>query len=106
MVEQFCQAIGQLLLPIVRLLESASQVVKNVIHEIQIHALETIFSLSAEQIAGARTPGKAQWGDPLARAAGGQDQAGRPQSRLLSRVIGSDCRRSQGGWNVRARQMR
>jgi putative transposase len=57
-VEQFCQANGQILLPIVNLIESASQVVERVIHEIQIHALETIFTLSAEQIAGARTPGK------------------------------------------------
>jgi len=57
-VEQFCQANGQILLPIVQLIESASQVVQNVIHEIQIQTLETIFTLSAEQIAGARTPGK------------------------------------------------
>jgi putative transposase len=34
-------------------------VVENVIHEIQMHALETIFTPSAEQIAGARTPGRA-----------------------------------------------
>jgi transposase-like protein len=57
-VEQFCQTNGQILLPIVNLIESASQVVENVIHEIQIQALETIIQLSAEQIAGARTPGK------------------------------------------------
>ena len=57
-VEQFCQSNGQILLPIVNLIESASQVVENVIHEIQIHALETIFMLSAEKIAGQRTPGK------------------------------------------------
>ena len=58
-VEQFFQANGQILMPIVNLIESASQVVQGVIHEIQIQTLETIFSLSAEQIAGARTPGKA-----------------------------------------------
>ncbi len=57
-VEQFCQTNGQILLPIVNLIESASQVVENVIHEIQVHALETIFVLSAEQVAGARTPGR------------------------------------------------
>lgn len=57
-VEQFCQANGQILLPIVQLIEGASQVVQNVIHEIQIQTLETIFTLSAEQIAGVRTPGK------------------------------------------------
>src|ERR1700747_2693062 len=57
-VEQFCQTNGQILLPIVNLIESASQVVENVIHEIQLHALEAIFTLSAEQIAEVRTPGK------------------------------------------------
>ena len=59
-VEQFCQANGQILLPIVNLIQSASQVVEDVIHEIQIQTLETILTLSAEQIAGARTPGKAK----------------------------------------------
>ena len=58
-VEQFCQANGQILLPIVSLIEGASQVVDQVLHEIQIQALETILQLSAEQIAGQRTPGKA-----------------------------------------------
>jgi len=58
-VEHFCQSNGQILLPIVELIESASQVVENVIHEIQIQTLETILVLSAEQIAGARTPGRA-----------------------------------------------
>lgn len=58
-VEQFCQANGQILLPIVQLIESASEVVQGVIHEIQIQTLETILHLSAEQIAGACAPGKA-----------------------------------------------
>ena len=58
-VEQFCQANGQILLPIVSLIESASQVVEKVMHEIQMQTLETILTLSAEQIAGVRTPGKA-----------------------------------------------
>lgn len=57
-VEQFCQANGQILLPIVSLIESASQVVEKVMHEIQMQTLETILTLSAEQIAGVRTPGK------------------------------------------------
>ena len=59
-VEQFCQAKGQILLPIVNLIESASQVVEKVMHEIQMQTLETILTLSAEQIAGARSPGKAR----------------------------------------------
>ena len=41
-VEQFCRSNGQILLPVVNLIESASQVVENVIHEIEIHALEHI----------------------------------------------------------------
>jgi hypothetical protein len=57
-VEQFCQANGQILLPIVHLMESASEVVESVLHEIQAHVLETIFVHSAEQVAGARTPGR------------------------------------------------
>ena len=52
LIEQFCQANGQILLPIVNLIQSASQVVENVIHEIQIQTLETILVLSAEQVAG------------------------------------------------------
>ena len=58
MVEQFCQANVQIQLPLVQLFEGASQVVQSVIYEIQIQTLETIFTLSAEQIARARRPGK------------------------------------------------
>lgn len=58
-IEQFCQANGQILLPIVNLIQNASQVVETVIHEIGHQTLELILMLSAEQVAGARTPGKA-----------------------------------------------
>ncbi len=57
-VEQFCQANGQILLPIVNLIESASQEVGHILHQIQMQTLETILMLSAEQLAGTRTPGK------------------------------------------------
>lgn len=57
-IEQFCQANGQILLPIVNLIQNASQVVETVIHEIGHQTLEQILILSAEQVAGARTPGK------------------------------------------------
>ena len=57
-VEQFCQANGQILLPIVNLIESASQDVSHGMHQIQMQTLETILVLSAEQLAGVRTPGK------------------------------------------------
>ena len=58
-IEQFCQTNGQILLPIVNLIQNASQVVETVIHEIGHQTLEQILVLSAEQVAGARTPGKA-----------------------------------------------
>ena len=58
-IEQFCRAHGQILLPILNLIENASQVVESVIHEIGHQTLEQILMLSAEQVAGARTPGKA-----------------------------------------------
>lgn len=59
-IEQFRQANGQILLPIVNLIQNASQVVQHVIHEIGYQMLEQILVLSAEQVAGARTPGKAR----------------------------------------------
>jgi putative transposase len=58
-IEQFCKANGQILLPIVNMIQSASQVVDSVVHEIGVKTLELILSLSAEQVAGPRTPGKA-----------------------------------------------
>lgn len=59
-IEQFCRANGQILLPILNLIENASQVVETVIHEIGHQTLEQILILSAEQVAGPRTPGKAR----------------------------------------------
>ena len=58
-IEQFCQTNGQILLPIVNLIQNASQVVETVIHEVGNQMPEQILVLSAEQVAGARTPGKA-----------------------------------------------
>lgn len=58
-IEQFCKANGQILLPIVNMIQSASQVVDGVVHEIGVKMLELILALSAEQVAGPRTPGKA-----------------------------------------------
>jgi putative transposase len=57
-VEQFCQSNGQILLPIVNMIQSASQVVETVIHQIGVEILEQILILSAEQVAGPRSPGK------------------------------------------------
>jgi putative transposase len=58
-IEQFCQTNGQILLPIVNLIQNASHVVESVIHELGHQMLEQILGLSAEQVAGTRTPGKA-----------------------------------------------
>jgi putative transposase len=58
-IQRFCQANGQILLPIVEMIQGASEVVTTVIHELGRQTLETILVLSAEQIAGAKTPGKA-----------------------------------------------
>jgi len=58
-IEQFCRANGQILLPILNLIANASQVVETVIHEIGHQTLEQILNLSAEQMAGPRTPGRA-----------------------------------------------
>ncbi len=59
-IEQFCQTNGQILLPIVNLVQNANQVVEHVIHEIGHQMLEQILVLSAEQVAGGRTPGRAK----------------------------------------------
>ena len=58
-IQQFCRANGQMLIPIMEMIQSASEVVTTVVHEIGRQTLETILVLSAEQIAGAKTPGKA-----------------------------------------------
>ena len=58
-IEQFCKANGQILLPIVNMIQSASQVVDTVVHEVGVKTLELILTLSAEQVAGPHTPGKA-----------------------------------------------
>jgi putative transposase len=61
-IQQFCQSNGQILLPLVEKIQSASDMVNSVIHELSLKTLETILILSAEQVAGARTPGKASGG--------------------------------------------
>lgn len=57
-IQEILEANGQKLLPLVETIQSASQVVNTVIHEIGRQTIETILTLSAEQVAGPRTPGK------------------------------------------------
>ena len=57
-VEEFAKANGQILLPLVELVTQARMAVDEVIDRIGRQTIETILSLSAEQVAGPRTPGK------------------------------------------------
>ena len=66
-IEQFAKANGQLLLPLLELVSQARVAVDEVISSIGRKTIETILTLSAEHVAGEQTPGKDQWGYPLAR---------------------------------------
>ena len=57
-MEEFAKANGQILLPLVELITQARIAVDEVIDSIGRQTIETILSLSAEQVAGPRTPGK------------------------------------------------
>jgi transposase-like protein len=57
-LEEFAKANGQLLLPLVELITEARIAVDEVIDNIGRQTIEIILNLSAEQVAGARTPGK------------------------------------------------
>lgn len=54
----FCKANGQILLPLVELVEQARLALDTVVEQVSQQTIETILQLSAEQIAGARTPGR------------------------------------------------
>ena len=57
-IEQFAKSNGQLLLPLIELITEARMAVDDVISSVGRKTIETILRLSAEQVAGARTPGK------------------------------------------------
>lgn len=57
-IRNFCQANGQMLLPVVDLIAEARLAVDEVIDQAGRGLIETILTVSAEQIAGAKTPGK------------------------------------------------
>jgi putative transposase len=57
-LEEFTKANGQILLPLVELITQARLAVDEVIDNIGRQTIETILNLSAEEIAGPRTPGK------------------------------------------------
>jgi len=56
----FCKANGQILLPLVELMEQARLTVSTVLEQVSQQTIETILELSAEQVAGPRTPGRAR----------------------------------------------
>lgn len=58
-IEQFARSNGQLLLPLLELITQARVAVDEVISSIGRKTIEAILSLSAEQVAGEPTPGKA-----------------------------------------------
>lgn len=58
-IQAFCQSNGQMLLPLVDLLQQARLAVDEEIDQAGRGLIETILTLSAEQVAGAKTPGKA-----------------------------------------------
>jgi putative transposase len=57
-IEEFAKANGQILLPLVELITQARMAVDEMIDSIGRQTIETILSLSAGEVAGARTPGK------------------------------------------------
>src|ERR1700730_17979539 len=57
-IEMFCKTNGQLLLPLVDLITDARLAVDQVIDRAGRGLIQTIFLLSAEQVAGPKTPGK------------------------------------------------
>jgi putative transposase len=58
-IEEFAKANGQLLLPLIELITQARIAVDEVIGAVGRKTIETILTLSAAEVAGARTPGKA-----------------------------------------------
>jgi putative transposase len=58
-LQEFAQANGQILLPLVELITQARVAVDEVIQSIGRQAIETVLTLSAQELAGVRAPGKA-----------------------------------------------
>ena len=58
-IRNFCQANGQMLLPLVDLISEARLAVDEIIDQAGRSLIETILTVSAEQAASEKTPGKA-----------------------------------------------
>ncbi len=59
-IQKFCQTNGQMLLPVVDLITEARLAVDEVIDRAGRGLIETILSMSAEQIAGPKSPGSGE----------------------------------------------
>lgn len=92
-IQNFCQANGQMLLPLVDLISQARLAVDEVIEQAGRSLIETILNVSAEQVAGEKTPGKAS-GD--IRWHGGQRGRVRVADRQIQ-VKRPRLRRKSGG---------
>jgi len=57
-IQEFAQANGQILLPLVELITQVRVAVDDVIQSIGRQTIETILTLSAQELAGTRAPGK------------------------------------------------
>lgn len=57
-IQQFCQHNGQVLLPLIDLISEARLAVDEIIDQAGRSLIETILNVSAEQVAGVKTPGK------------------------------------------------
>ncbi len=78
-IEQHCQANGQLLLPWVNLIQSASQVVETLIQEIGVGPLEKILVLRARTGGRTAPAGEGAWGGAASRFAAGSHSPDGPQ---------------------------
>ena len=96
-IEQFAKSNGQLLLPLLELITQARVAVDEVISSIGRKTIETILTLSAEQVAGRADAGQDQRGHPLARFAEWPGRAGRPPAEGEAPAASSQAgRRSEG----------
>jgi hypothetical protein len=98
-IEQFAKSNGQFLLPLVELVTQARIAVDEVITSIGRKTIETLLALSAEQVAGTQTPGKAsgdiRWhGSQNGRVMLADRRSGSRRKSALIGLVRSTCRRA------------
>ena len=95
-IQRFCQTNGQMLLPVVDLITEPRLAVDEVIDRAGRGLIETILTMSAEQIAGPKSPGKAsgevRWhGRPSGRVRRADRQLKRERPRLRRKSGGEEA---------------